>query len=483
MLKSADLQKAMSYAFASVGFLTLFAGCGGSMQPPPIAANATTKVVALLTSTANDKLVQFNVAITSIALTDTAGNSVTLFDNTGVQGGLPQFTEFMKLNGTSEPLVTATVPQGTYSAATIKLGACEVGTVTIVSGGLVVSGYEQGTCSQGTGNATVNFASPITISGSAMALSFNLQVPSSYAITNSTTYTISPVFNVAPIAIAANPSNESNGKISGVDARIVSVDPSGSFVVKTPDGASSTLSSSADSQYQGVSGFDALAPGMIVNLDSAIQADGTLLARRVEVQDPASLASDIDLPIATSARAGLVVVQPLECFPGPGALPICDSEFQSDSTTQFGISGQFTNVQNLPFTAVFDGASQVLGQNVSISSRAAQSVPIFATNLTLEPQTLNGVVTAVSNVGGFSVFTVALAPYDLIPITQQQTVFAPFATIVNPSTITVYADANAQLLQSAAVTPGSNLRFRGLVFNDSGTLRMDCSEILDGVPE
>jgi hypothetical protein len=103
--------------------------------------------------------------------------------------------------------------------------------------------------------------------------------------------------------------------------------------------------------------------------------------------------------------------------------------------------------------------------------------------LTLEPQTLNGVVTAVSNVAGFSVFTVALAPYDLIPTTQQQAVFAPFATIVNPTTVTVYVDNNARLLQSGAVGPGSSLRVRGLVFNDNGTLRMDCAEVLDGVAE
>jgi hypothetical protein len=483
MIKPSDVRKVVSCTLGSLGIFTCLAGCGGSMQPPPIEANATTKVVALLTTTANDKLAQFNVAITSIALTDTAGNSVTLFDNTGAQGGLPHFTEFMKLNGASEPLVTATVPQGTYNAANIKIGACEIGNVTIVSGGLVVSGYEQGTCSQGTGNATVNFASPITISGSATALSFNLQVSPSYEITNSTTYTISPVFNVTPISIAANPTNESNGKIIGVDARIVSVNPSGSFVIQTADGVSSTLSASSDTEYQGVTGFDGLAQDMIVNLDSAIQADGTLLATRVEVQDPTVLASDIALPIATTAQAGTVIVQPLECFPEPGAAPICDSAFQSDTTTQFHVSGQFSNLQDLPFAVLFDSTSQVLGQNVSIASRAAQSVPIFATHMTLEPQTLNGVVTAVSNVAGFSVFTVALAPYDLIPTTQQQAVFAPFATIVNPTTVTVYVDNNARLLQSGAVGPGSSLRVRGLVFNDNGTLRMDCAEVLDGVAE
>jgi len=32
-----------------------------------------------------------------------------------------------------------------------------------------------------------------------------------------------------------------------------------------------------------------------------------------------------------------------------------------------------------------------------------------------------------------------------------------------------------------ALAPGSTLRFYGLVFNDNGTLRMDCAQVNDGV--
>jgi len=60
---------------------------------------------------------------------------------------------------------------------------------------------------------------------------------------------------------------------------------------------------------------------------------------------------------------------------------------------------------------------------------------------------------------------------------------APFVSVPNPTTVTVYADGNTQLLQSGAIAPGSLLRFRGLLFNDGGVLRLDCEEILDGVAE
>jgi hypothetical protein len=44
-------------------------------------------------------------------------------------------------------------------------------------------------------------------------------------------------------------------------------------------------------------------------------------------------------------------------------------------------------------------------------------------------------------------------------------------------------DTNTQLLNSDPVAVGSLLRFNGLVFNDNGTLRMDCAQISDGVTE
>ncbi|HKV05776.1 MAG TPA: hypothetical protein VJO53_11815 [Candidatus Acidoferrales bacterium] len=39
------------------------------------------------------------------------------------------------------------------------------------------------------------------------------------------------------------------------------------------------------------------------------------------------------------------------------------------------------------------------------------------------------------------------------------------------------------MLNSGPIAIGSVLRFRGLIFNDNGTLRMDCAKILDGIAE
>jgi hypothetical protein len=47
--------------------------------------------------------------------------------------------------------------------------------------------------------------------------------------------------------------------------------------------------------------------------------------------------------------------------------------------------------------------------------------------------------------------------------------------------VQVYVDSNTQQVNTQSLSAGNTLRFYGLVFNDGGTLRMDCAQISDGV--
>lgn len=46
----------------------------------------------------------------------------------------------------------------------------------------------------------------------------------------------------------------------------------------------------------------------------------------------------------------------------------------------------------------------------------------------------------------------------------------------------VYVDNRTQMLNSKLLAMGLSFRFNGLLFNDSGTLRMDAAQINDGGP-
>ncbi len=44
-------------------------------------------------------------------------------------------------------------------------------------------------------------------------------------------------------------------------------------------------------------------------------------------------------------------------------------------------------------------------------------------------------------------------------------------------------DSSTQMLNTEALTVANTLRFYGLVFNDNGTLCMDCAQVNDGATE
>jgi hypothetical protein len=149
------------------------------------------------------------------------------------------------------------------------------------------------------------------------------------------------------------------------------------------------------------------------------------------------------------------------------------------SNTAFQISG---NLQKLPFVAAFNASNMVAGQNVDITSGVLTlggTTYTPANTITLIPQAINGTVESSSTSGSFTVYTVSLASYDLFP----QLAVQPGQTTVlhDPSHVQVYVDGNTQTLNTQPLAAGSTLRFSGLVFNDNGTLRMDCGQVSDGV--
>jgi hypothetical protein len=467
----------------AVGLAAAFnTGCGSnkSMSNSPV-LSGNTSITVLVSSTANDQLSQFNVSFTSIGLTNKAGKTVSLFST-------PQNPEFIHVNGTAEPLVTASVPQDVYTAATATTaGHGGFACVSLLSSGGLQTSYSAPAMS-----ATVTLPSPITITGTAMGLLLDLQVSQSATFSScdlrGATATITPTFNLTPFAVSPHPTNLENGKASGIDGQISSLSSGGhGFSMVTADGAKLSLNTSSSTVYQGVPGFSALVAGMAVDLDVALQTEGTLLATRVTVEDAdptnLSLWSGPVLIVAASvpvlANIGREQQGSLFTHNLGGAF------YFSFGGATFQTSGQFTNLQNLPFPASFNAGNMVDGQNVTITSHGLTISPepiyVPAATVTLIPQTINGTVSQVSNDGGFATYTVVLAPYDLIPslaVQQGQT-----TVISNPSNVVVYMDSNAQRLNTKPLAVGSVLRFNGLLFNDNGTLRMDCGQVNDGVAE
>jgi hypothetical protein len=479
--------KSLVSVLAIAIFGALLAGCGsGTQMGGTLPAAKTTQVIVLLTSTANDQLAVFNVALASISLTDTTGKSTTIFTGANPQLGTP--VEWMHLNGASEPLVTVSIPQGTYTAATVTADNCAFTSVAFFNQ-TINTGTFEGICTQGKGTTTVNLPNPITVAGSVMGLSLDLQVPQSFTLVGQgalATFTISPVFNLTPVSIAPQPTDEANGKVTDVAGQVMSLNMNGSsFTAETPDGVMLTLTTNTSTTFQGIAAFSSLSTNLLVNFDAAIQSDGSLLATRVEVADATATQESIgpySIPAGPPGGFVTLLLESNGC--ATSGAPFCSNLFQFTGNTVFNVSQQFSNVASLPFPATFSSVSFLQGQNLSTFSFPVTVNNPNATTIMLRPQTVNGTVTAISNDAGFTVYTVTLASYNLFPVLQLYTAGLQFPHLTDPTTIVVYADSSATFLNSGGmVNVGSLLRFKGLIFFDNGTMRMDAAEIYDGVTE
>jgi hypothetical protein len=330
-----------------------------------------------------------------------------------------------------------------------------------------------------------------------MAVSLDLQVSPSATFTNQgagqpDTYAITPMFTLIPLA----PMPQSQVQVMGVDGLVSSIN-SGSNSLSLmidygfnnpsfPDGSTFTLATNASTVYQGIGNFSALAAGMIANLDLTLQSDGSLLATRIEVDDPGAT-NVLAGPLGTvfGAQGHIVDLGRTNEEFNQSVVPGSNVMYYSfDASTAFKLSREIRVPSNLPFSATFDSSNMIAGQNVSVASQVivtSGGTYTHATTITLVPQTINGTITGVSSSRGFTVYSVSLAAYDLFPILAVQP--GQTTALQNPSSVEVYVDSNTHMLNSNAITPGNVLRFNGLIFNDSGTERMVCWQVNDGVAE
>lgn len=488
----------LSFAFALSALATvLTTGCGSKgstskMSPPP-QFSGSTQVTVLLTSTANDQLAELNLSFQGLTLTSQSGKTVSLL-------AAQQASEFIHLNGAIDPLVTATIPQDIYTAATAAIPYGE--SVCIANGasqsaGIVMAYYNTNLPAS---SVRVTLPSPITVSGSNMVLVLNIAVSSSATVTsclNGSTgfsgFSLTPAFTLAPLTLSSSPTNAASGEFLGVEGEVASLDSSKNgfnlSIAEGPYGARTVFVSTAGTTaFQGIKNFTSLATGMFVNMDGALQADGSIAATRIAIEDTTAINMftgpllNVDAEVPVLMIYGRQEQGPLS--PGPnGSGYYFDAPYIEFSNAVFGISGQLTNVENLPFVASFNGSNMVPGQNVDLSSQALSvmgGVYTPANTITLIPQTVDATVVGSSTSGAFTDYTVLLASYDLFPnlaVQQGQTTL-----LNNPSQMEVYVDRNTQQLNTQqALAVGSTLRFYGLVFNDNGTLRLDCAQVRDGV--
>lgn len=441
--------------FAAVlGLAASLAGCSnsvGSAGGGTNIAGPAVSVPVLITDAPSDQLVSFSLTLNSIVLTDSANQTASILSS-------PTTIEVTHLNGIQAPLVTASIPQDTYTSATVTFSNPAItyinssGTAVVAAPTLTATSFK------------VTFPGPIAINNTSTSLLVDLIASQSVTISG-TTVTVSPVFKITPVPPAtAPPPPGQNGTGMQQMGTVVSV--SGSSVVIEPgSGPNFTLTTNSSTIFQGFSALSQLTAGELVQVDFSVQSGGVYLATRIQLAPPPPNGPAPNLlsgPVTSVATGSfkMAVMQGV----GPAVAPTATGNIETvtvNSSTVFAPALQFVSLSGLPFTPTFTAANLVAGQVVGVVTASTSGSTAVAANVFLAPQTLDGTVTAITTSGTWRVFTLTLASGSA------------FGTLTGATTVTVYTSAGTAVPPTSSTAPppiavGATVRFNGLVFNTGG---------------
>lgn len=434
-------------------------GCGGyksssTMTPPASRSAVGGNSVLSIGDSPSDNIISFEVTLNSVALTDSSGASVTVLNK-------PVRIELTHLAGTFVPLTTFSVPQGTYTSVTLTISNVEIHDLN--AGG----NTSEHNAAIGNGTFTIPISPNLIVGGAAMAVNLDFNVAQSVTFDASGNPTVNPVVVVSAGNASPADDDADHGKVDSVHGTVTQVTPQ-SFTVTVHEGNQSlTFNVDANTVFDGVAGISALATGMQVEVAASLQADGSLLATRVQAEsevDDERNAMEVEGLIVdeSGSPTGQITVIGQQSSsssnnaPAPGTMV----DVTIDNRTNFTITDKM-KTDSLPFTPMFGRATIAKGQNVEVDADGAMTTPLTARKLKLQQQALTGTISNVQN----NSFTLTLAADSA------------FAMLTGVQSLTVYETSGTKLRGSAAVSDGVTVRVRGLLFSDGTTLRFVAGEV------
>ena len=442
-------------------------GCGGgtnnSSTPIPPLTSGTTVVVGLGDSPA-DWITTFGMTVNSIMLTNSNGSTVNLLS-------APTQMEMIRLMGTVQPVSIITMPQGTYTSATIKVSSIQMGYMDPAT-----RQYMQKSMA-GPFTGTVNFNPGMSVGSTPMSLNFDMNMGSSVTISNGNV-TITPTFTgmMNSLGMGQNPWQGYMHHMVGS----VSSSSGSQFTMSMMMGMQSvTFKTDNNTHFDGMSGMGMMSNGTIVSVDGITQTDGSLLAQHVEFMwnNGGMMGGGIVTDINGNPPTQLTIVANNGIGGGMMMSAISSSiTVNVSSSTPYSADSAGVDLANLPFTPTFDSSSIAKGQKIDVVSGGSMMMgggmmggsfgTINASQVELEQQGLFGTVSNYAANGSQATFTLTL-PSD-----------SAFTTLTGISTITVYKQNGTQLHNLSAIANGNQVQVRGLLYYDAGTYRMVSSWIV-----
>jgi hypothetical protein len=399
-------------------------------------------------------VVGFNVTIDSLTLNNSS-STVSAISS-------PEAVDFARLMGLRTLLGFNTIPQGTYTSVTFTFEntnpAPAISYVDMTTNPPSVKSLT-GSFSQTTVTVPFPSAAPLAVSSNGLAgLHIDFDVEDSLATSaGQITGVINPVINVAAVS-----ASDEVGEITDFTGNVVSTSSS-SFQMQGPYGMPRTIDVNSSTQYNGSNSLDTLTANAIVSVIGTMQADGSILAKYVELitTDNAFISGRILAVNPTSAAVTSVTMWVGEELGTSGVIPV-DTVATVDLSAVTNYDICFFD--NWLTQQVFSNSSLVVGQRIFIGGTA--SAGVFTPDMvSLRRQgvfgsLVSGSVTVTgstgSNQGYFQMQNDALMSYSA---------GGPFTVYTGDGTI--FENINGLSGLASAGTP--NLVARGLVFKSSVT--------------
>jgi Domain of unknown function (DUF5666)/Domain of unknown function (DUF4382) len=435
--------------FALFGVLVIMTGCGGggggsAVLPPvvgPSPSGSTLSVVNFADSP-SDRVVAFELTVNSVMLTRSDNSTVVLLSS-------PRRVELTHVSGSAEPLVVPSIPQGTYSSATLVVSAPDV--VYIDNSGHEVE--KKDTTATKTLNIVFNPA--LVVGATPVVLTIDVDARGSLTIDTVTgNVTVNPVATVGRSNISENENEQEveNGEFEHIVGQVSASSANEFTITIGVSGTTLTFTTNSSTSFEGAAGASSLTAGTLVKVEGRTQSDGTMLAKEVEVISANGTEAE---GLITATTGNPVSAFDLVLQDGSGSGMNSSSlgavmRVNIDNSTKFRIDEGKIDLSGLSLPA-FSAGSLSKGQRVEAESdNPAVNGVLAAESVKLQSQALVGAVSANTS----SQFTLTL-PDD-----------SAFKLLTGKNTLTVFTQRNTELKNGAAVTQGSVVKVRGLVFFD-----------------
>lgn len=466
------------FGAGSLVLATALTGCGGgssgNVTPPPV--TPTTSVQINMGDAPADWMLALSMNITSMSMVRSDGSAAVI--------STPTTIEMVHLTGTMQPVAMVDLPQGTYtgvrmSVSSVNLTYMDPFTFVPVQAAITTAF-----------NSIYNFNTPITVGATPMAIGLDLDLSKSLVLNSDSTFSMTPVFTVTSgLQGAGDPADPLNGGIQEMMGTVSSVSSNGFTMSSLQAPQSFTFTMNSSTVFDGTT-MSALSNGMCVFVDGTLQADGSLLATRVQAMVGSGGAMGAGIVTGLSGIPPTTLTMALQNGVGGGMM---STMFTNGITVTlsgptFVIDDGIVDLSNLPFVPVFDANDVYAGQNVlplspsgmtstgmgGMGGSVMMAGSMMATGLRLEPQGLNGTI-AQTIVGGTpSSFTLTLSPVSA------------FAALTGATTVTVYQQKST-VVANNSVSPatsnigsGSTVQVFGLLFNNGGQWTMVAARISAG---